>query len=271
VPPGFVVHRAGASLLVVARRFEAGARAAGLCAPDAQERLDAAARAFEAGRAATSLLELPEGGPPLVVRRVRHGGWLGALLGRALLGVDRPLAEQRVCATLRERRVPVPEPAFVLARRRLGPVWHAALATVAEAGARDALAFLAEAPPRVRTIRAARAAGRAVRRFHDAGGSHRDLHVKNLLLRETAEDVECVVIDLDRARLLAALSPAARMRELMRLYRSLVKRGLRERVGTRGLAAFLGAYVARDRTLRAALRARLPLERARVALHAWRY
>jgi hypothetical protein len=29
--------------------------------------------------------------------------------------------------------------------------------------------------------------------------------------------------------------------------------------------------VARDRTLRAALRARLPLERARVALHAWRY
>jgi tRNA A-37 threonylcarbamoyl transferase component Bud32 len=256
---------------VVARRFEGAARAAGLCAPDADARLEAAARTFEAGRAATALLELPEGGPAVVVRRVRHGGWLGSLLGTALLGVERPLAELRVCAALRERAAPVPEPAFVLARRRLGPVWNAAVATVAEADARDALAFLAQAPPPAGRIRAARAAGRAVRRFHDAGGSHRDLHVKNLLLRETTEGVGCIVIDLDRARLLRSVSAAVRMRELMRLHRSLVKRGLLERVGARGLAAFFGAYVGRDRALRAALRARLPRERARLALHAWRY
>jgi hypothetical protein len=83
--------------------------------------------------------------------------------------------------------------------------------------------------------------------------------------------VECIVIDLDRARLLAELPPATRMRELMRLYRSLVKRGLVSRVGARGLAAFFGAYAGRDRALRAALRARLPRERIRLALHAWRY
>jgi hypothetical protein len=256
---------------VVAPRLEAAARAAGLDAPDAHARLDACARPFEAGRAATALLELPDGGPRLVVRRVRHGGWLGGLLAGALLGVGRPLAELGVCAALRERGAPVPEPGFVLARRRTGPLWNAALATVAEAGARDALAFLADDPPRSRRIRAARAAGRAVRRFHDAGGSHRDLHVKNLLLRESAEGVECIVIDLDRARLLAELPPGRRMRELMRLYRSLVKRDLLARVGARGIAAFFGAYVERDRALRAALRARLPLERARLALHAWRY
>ncbi|HET6303150.1 MAG TPA: lipopolysaccharide kinase InaA family protein [Myxococcota bacterium] len=270
MPPGFVAHRAGDSLLVVAHRVEAAARAAGLCTPDAHDRLDETTP-FEVGRAATALLELPDGGPLLVVRRVRHGGWLGALLGRALLGVERPLAELRVSAALRERCAPVAEPAFVLAHRRLGPVWNAAVATVAEEGARDALAFLGEAPSRARTIRAARAAGRAVRRFHDAGGWHRDLHVKNLLVRESAEGVECIVIDLDRARLLAELPPAARMRQLMRLYRSLVKRDLLERVGARGLAAFFGAYVGRDRALRTALRARLPLERARLALHAWRY
>ena len=270
VPPGFVTHRAGASLLVAAERFDAGARAAGLCAPDALDRLDRG-RAFEVGRAATMLLALPAGGPRVVVRRVRHGGWLGAFLGSALLGVGRPLAELRVSATLRERGAPVAEPAFVIARRRLGPVWDAAVATGAEQGACDALAFLAGAPGRARVVRAARAAGCAVRRFHDAGGSHRDLHVKNLLVRETPRSTECIVIDLDRASLRRDLSPARRMRELMRLYRSLLKRRLLDAVGARGLAAFFGAYAGQDRALRAALRARLRWERLRVALHALRY
>jgi tRNA A-37 threonylcarbamoyl transferase component Bud32 len=270
VPPGFVAHRAGPALLVVEPRLEAAARAGGLFAPDGLDRLDEA-RAFEAGRAVTTLLELPGGAPRLVVRRVRHGGWLGSLLGGALLGVGRPLDELRVTAALRAGGAPVPQPAFVIARRRMGPVWHAALATVAEEGAQDAVAFLAARPSRARLVRAARAAGRAVRAFHDAGGSHRDLHVTNLLVREVGERAGCIVIDLDRAGLGGPLPPARRMRELMRLYRSLRKRHLLDAVGARGLAAFLAGYVGRDRALRGALRGRLRLELARVALHAWRY
>jgi hypothetical protein len=61
------------------------------------------------------------------------------------------------------------------------------------------------------------------------------------------------------------------MRELMRLYRSLVKRGLLEQVGPRGCARFFAAYVDRDRALRRALLAHLPRERRRVALHALGY
>jgi hypothetical protein len=95
--------------------------------------------------------------------------------------------------------------------------------------------------------------------------------VKNLLVREAGERTECIVIDLDRAGLGAPLPPARRMRELMRLYRSLRKRHLLEAVGARGLAAFFAGYVGRDRALRAALRGRLRRERARVAVHAWRY
>jgi hypothetical protein len=95
--------------------------------------------------------------------------------------------------------------------------------------------------------------------------------VKNLLVREVGERAGCIVIDLDRAGLGGPLPPARRMRELMRLYRSLRKRHLLDAVGARGLAAFFAAYVGPDRALRAALRGRLPLELARVALHAWRY
>jgi hypothetical protein len=53
----------------------------------------------------------------------------------------------------------------------------------------------------------------------------------------------------------------------MRLFRSLVKRGLLDGVGARGCARFLAAYCGDDRRLRAALLRRLDPELRRVALH----
>ena len=46
----------------------------------------------------------------------------------------------------------------------------------------------------------ARAVGAAIRRFHDAGGEHADLQVKNLLIDERDGRSEVLLIDLDRAR-----------------------------------------------------------------------
>jgi hypothetical protein len=80
-----------------------------------------------------------------------------------------------------------------------------------------------------------------------------------------------LVIDLDGVRVGPSLEPAARMAELMRLYRSLRKRGLLARVGERGCLAFFRAYVAGDRVLRRSLLAHLPVERRRVSLHALHY
>jgi hypothetical protein len=161
----------------------------------------------------------------------------------------------------------VPRPLLAIAWRR-GPVWHGAVATAWIAGARNAADLLATNPDAEVVRPLAAAAGRAVRRFHDAGGRHPDLHVGNLLVGER----EVHVIDLDGARVGAPPDPAARMAELMRLYRSLRKRALLGAIGgARGGAAFLGAYTAGDRALRRALLARLPAERRRVAVHALRY
>jgi hypothetical protein len=110
-----------------------------------------------------------------------------------------------------------------------------------------------------------------VRRLHDAGGRHADLHIGNLLLLERQSEIEVLVIDLDRARVVAELTPARRMAELMRLYRSLLKRRLDRRVGPREYATFFGAYVAGDRTLRRALLTHLPREQRRIARHALLY
>lgn len=268
-PPGFVRHSSAGSLLVVRAELESGARALGLDAPDALERAFAAARPSAHGRSAPARLAWPHGGPEIVLRRLQHGGVLGPLLRRSYLGARRPLRELARTAELRARGAPVPAPALAIARRTLGPLWECAIGTEGVSGDSLLATLMGGDPARAR--RAARAAGRAVRRFHDLGGRHADLNATNILIREEGDTLEATLIDLDRVRIAARVSPAARMSELGRLHRSLVKRGWRG-VATEGdVAAFFAAYCAGDDALRRALLARVPIERAKLALHAWRY
>jgi tRNA A-37 threonylcarbamoyl transferase component Bud32 len=194
---------------------------------------------------------------------------LGPLLGRRWLGLARPRRELRVTTALHAAGAPVPRPALALGLAVGWPFWHAALATERVEGAADALAFLDAGPARAQLERACAAAGHAVRRFHDCGGVHPDLHVKNLLVRETGSATDVVVIDLDRAEVRAGVAPEERMRELMRLLRSLHKRGRVGAVGRRGVARFFAAYVSGDRALRRALLAHRAVEERRIARHAW--
>lgn len=232
-------------------------------------------RAFEApgaeGRTATALVALGEGLPRILVRRLVHGGALGPLLGRTFLGMGRSLRELDVTRRLRASGAPVPRPVLALGRRTLGPLFRCAVGTGYEEGTHDALAFLRGGPDRDALLRAVDAAGTAIRRLHDAGGRHADLHVKNLLLRDRPGGVSCIVIDLDKARITPDLTPDERMTQLMRLYRSLVKRGLLDTVGPRGLARFYATYCGDDRRLRRAMWRRVPLELRRVAVHRLRY
>jgi hypothetical protein len=86
-------------------------------------------------------------------------------------------------------------------------------------------------------------------------------------VREVGSETQALLIDLDRARLVLELNARARMAEIMRLYRSLVKRGLVAVVGGEGCQAFLSAYTDGDPSLGTALLAHLPRERRRLALH----
>ena len=256
--------------LFVRREWYASVRALDLLAPGSFERWLAGAPSAGTGRNATGLVALGAGGPPAVLRRLQHGGLLGRWLGPRYLSATRSLRELELTSRLRAAGAPVPEPVFAIALRR-GPFWTHALATLYEEGAVDALQFLASGPDEARVLRAAAAIGAAVRRFHDAGGRHPDLHVKNLLLRETRAGAEAIVIDLDRGAAGERPGLRARARELGRLWRSLRKRGVAEQVGERGVAAFLSAYCAGERELREALGRRLPAERRRAAWHALLY
>jgi 3-deoxy-D-manno-octulosonic acid kinase len=262
---GFRRLRRGRTVLVVDPRFEAAALGLGLLEPGALARWLREAPG-PGGRAPTALLPLPDQARCLL-RPVRHGGLLGPWLGAALLGMRRPLAELRATAALRAAGAPVPAAVLALGERAAGPVYRAAVATVFEEKAEDGAHFLARAHRPEDVWAAAAAAGRAVRRFHDAGGRHADLNLRNLLLRSTPDGFDALVIDLDKARVGAPPDPARRMAELMRLYRSARKLGLLDRLGPRGLARFFAAYTEEDRSLRSALRARLPRELRRLRWH----
>jgi tRNA A-37 threonylcarbamoyl transferase component Bud32 len=266
---GFRTLRAGRIFLRVAPDYEKPARSLGLLERGGLEAL-LARGGGPMGRAPSVVLALPGRDERLLLRAVRHGGWLAPLWGDRILGTARPSRELDVTRSLRERDAPVPEPVLAVAHRLAGPLQRAAVATVFEEDSADALRFLSAAPSAERVASACRAAGRAVRRLRDAGGRHRDLHLGNLLLREDDSGADCTVVDLDRARVVASVSPSARMTEIGRLLRSALKRRLWPRIGDAGARAFLDAYTGEESGLRDALLAHWPRERGRLALRGLR-
>jgi 3-deoxy-D-manno-octulosonic acid kinase len=256
----------GRICLVVDPALEETVRSLSLDSPGAIDRLFARGGGAT-GRAETALVDVPGSADRLVLRRLLHGGLLGPLLGTAFLGIRRPLRELRVTAELRSAGAPVPRPALALGRRIAGPYWEAVVGTYLEPDTVDLLSLLESAPEPSRLLRIAEAVGTAVRRFHDQGGRHADLHVKNLLIRERDDSTECIVIDLDKARITPGLTPGERMAQIMRLFRSLLKRGVLELVGSRGCARFFTAYCGDDRMLRRALWKRVDRELRKVAIH----
>ncbi len=271
LPPGFRRVAAPPVVLVVAESLLPTVSELRLLEPDGLDTLFERHARGATGRGATAVVPVPRSGAPLVVRRLLHGGLLGPLLGPWFLRLARPLRELAVTEALRLAGAPVPRAAFALGRRRHGVLWQLAVATWQEEGARDALAFLESEPGAEECLAAAAALGRAVRRFHDAGGRHGDLHVKNLLVCERDGRLAGVVIDLDKTRITPGLTPDERMSQIMRLFRSLVKRDVLDRVGPRGCARFFAAYCGDDRPLRRALWSRVDRELRVVAIHAWGY
>lgn len=153
-----------------------------------------------------------------VLRHYRRGGMPGRWSEDCYLwtGAERtrPVRELRVLARLREAGAPVPRPVAARVLRR-GLFYRGDLLTERVAGA----VTLAQAAPTL-PPEGWRTVGRALRRFHAAGGGHADLNAHNVLVAPAG----VVIVDLDRGRIVRPGSPAQR-RSVARLERSLTKLG----------------------------------------------
>jgi len=267
VPSGYVVHRVADTTMV----FDAALASdlVGLRLADADARKRLFARAPTRGRGAAPSVPLRRD-VSIILRRYQHGGLFGRLTGMLHWGPSRALLELKVTTRAEAAGAPVPHVACLALWPAAGPFWSALIGTREERGATDLLEYLrcTEDPRARREI--LREVGAAVRRLHDAGVDHRDLQLRNILVVEDDGKRRIVVVDLDRAvyHPRGRLAPRLRARNLGRLTRSAVKMGLwRGRVGSRELAAFVGAYTAGDRKLRAELKGWIWREQWKLALH----
>jgi len=148
------------------------------------------------GRGAVAFLD--DGAAGLVLRRYLRGGlaarvshdrylWLGETRTRAW-------REFGLLYALSARRLPVPTPVAARYLRR-GLTYQAELVTARLPGSRSLAERWLAGEMRDESWLAA---GRCIRRFHDAGVQHADLNAHNVML---GEDGEVWLLDFDRGRL----------------------------------------------------------------------
>jgi 3-deoxy-D-manno-octulosonic acid kinase len=160
----------------------------------------------------------------VVVRPYLRGGLLAPLARDryAAVGVSRPVRELRIAVAARDRGIPTPEPLVAAVYPGRGS-YAADLVTRLVPEAQDLAAVLFGPAQADARLAACLAAGRCLRRLHDAGLRHPDLNLKNLLLQRRGAGWTVHVIDLDRARLGAPAGGLARRRMVRRFFRSLDK------------------------------------------------
>ena len=167
----------------------------------------------------------------LVAKVQARGGLAGGVLREAFLDERRGWREAEAAETLLARGIRTP---VVVAARsvRVGPLLHRLELATARVPSRGDLLEALRAGALPLPVLAA-AAGRTVRRAHDAGLAHRDLQAKNLLVPQDFDPAgadgtrgDLVVLDLDRCRVGQPLPTPARIAGLARLARSLVKQGV---------------------------------------------
>ena len=197
----------------------------------------------------------PMGDGCALVRHYRRGGVFGHLLRDFYLGRRRFLQEVRVSEWARDQNIPTAE---VLALRieRKGPcLYRGDLVTREIEASEDLDEYLKSARTREwstkdRGKEIIRSVALLLQGMHRAGLYHADLNLKNILVQITERGVNSYVIDLDRARVIKPLGSRMRIRNLVRLYRSLDKQGyLNDPVGMRDVVAFVRAYCGEDREL----------------------
>jgi tRNA A-37 threonylcarbamoyl transferase component Bud32 len=187
----------------------------------------------------------------VIVKQYRHGGLWGRLAGDILWLSHRPLRELMNTEQALQRGVSTAEVIGTRIERLLWPFYRAELFSLEVSGTEDLIEFLTRHPAEelmglkkglITQI------AQAVRKMHDAGLYHADLHLKNILLQglETRprrasggqvgdraptryspdalpSGIKVYIIDLDKSTILERLSMTKRMDNLLRLERSVEK------------------------------------------------
>ena len=161
----------------------------------------------------------------MVLRQYSHGGLLRAITGNLYFFGARSFRELVLTEEIRSCGIPTIPSIGAIHHRIFFPFYHAYFLSVEVPRAMDLIQYFngMEAHPSLENIsskrQTIRSAGLLIRKFHQAGFSHGDLQLKNILV---AGD-QLLLIDFDRSYRKSILSAKERMQNLLRLNRSAEK------------------------------------------------
>ena len=162
-----------------------------------------------------------------VVREYWHGGLFGKILRDIFWDSLRPLRELSICEAAGKSGIKTSEVIAIVKNRILGPVYKCRLVSKEITGAMDLMELLFNPEENklvVRKRQIINKTAKAVKEMHDAGIYHADLHLKNILVQSAAGGKDNVyIIDLDKSRQYEKINFHQRVKNIMRLDRSVEK------------------------------------------------
>ena len=215
-----------------------------------------------------------KGGERMVLRHYSHGGLLRFITRDLYLFGSRSFQELALTEEIRSSGIGTVQPVGAMHRCFLTPFYRAYLMSLEIPGAKDMVHYLQDIGPQpagetlVAKRKIIRSAGFLLRKFHQAGFFHADLQLKNLLVT----DGKVLLIDFDRSYRKPSLSTGERVKNLLRLDRSVDKwkrYGLP--VSLRDRWRFFLAYAESDREIRETLRRALRTYSIRSFFHRLRW
>jgi tRNA A-37 threonylcarbamoyl transferase component Bud32 len=172
-----------------------------------------------------------------VVRDYWHGGLFGKILRDFFWDRLRPLKELSICEVASKSGVKTTEVIAIVKNKIMGPLYKCQLVSKEITCAIDLMVLLLN-PEKIQFVAQKRQiinkVAKAVKEMHDAGIYHADLHLKNILVQfAEGRDVNVYIIDLDKSKQREKISIYKRMKNIMRLDRSVEKmlRGNRDTFG----------------------------------------
>lgn len=172
-----------------------------------------------------------------VVRDYWHGGLFGKILRDFFWDRLRPLKELSICEVASKSGVKTTEVIAIVKNKIMGPLYKCQLVSKEITCAIDLMVLLLN-PEKIQFVAQKRQiinkVAKAVKEMHDAGIYHADLHLKNILVQfAEGREVNVYIIDLDKSKQREKISIYKRMKNIMRLDRSVEKmlRGNRDTFG----------------------------------------
>lgn len=224
IPPSFSLIKKGKTLFLLERGYKEALLKQGI--DDLKTFLEKSSQVshYLKGRAPHPCIPL-EDGRRMVARQYSHGGLLRAITGKLYFFGARSFRELALTEEIRSCGIPTIQPIGAIHYRIFYPLYHAYFLSLEVSQAADLIQYLRQfgtrcsrqtLPSKRKTIRSA---GLLIRQFHQAGFFHGDLQLKNILI----VGEQLLLIDFDRSYRKPKLSNREKMKNLLRLNRSVEK------------------------------------------------